>query len=333
MKRLIAIATFSLAVCGALATMGGSTASAVTGDKAAIQAAVEKPGRRSKLRTTTPLVIEPPDTDAMTPTSPFRPASARYNGRPAAHTDARCPPPDKATPTRVTVPPPPPFSVVIPGTPSTPLARSAHSRIFRRLIQCVGDVLQLIRCIAPGEVAQHELTRPGAVAGGDIVSAAASAHPSSSAAHPGSPRRPRAAGWRVRIVQVRARSRSGSPAAALAPVRYSGHLPASAGQDVERVQVQMHYARLPDGCRDGGARHGPQPGGSAHVREQGMHGTAGLACGAGLAGAAPGEVSRPAFRGASPGARRSCHRPRPGPGRRAPAAPRQPPTTRPARRR
>ncbi len=42
MKRLIAIATLSLAVCGVLATMGGSTASAAIDDKAAIQAAVEK---------------------------------------------------------------------------------------------------------------------------------------------------------------------------------------------------------------------------------------------------------------------------------------------------
>jgi len=57
----------------------------------------------------------------------------------------------------------------LPGTPSTPLARSIRSRIFRRLIQRGGDVFELIGGIAPGEVAQYERTRPGTVGGGDIV--------------------------------------------------------------------------------------------------------------------------------------------------------------------
>jgi hypothetical protein len=68
----------------------------------------------------------------------------------------------------------------LPGAPSTPLARSIRSYIFRRLIQRVGDVRQLLGRIAPGEIAQHERTRPGTAGTGSTAAAADDAASSAS---------------------------------------------------------------------------------------------------------------------------------------------------------
>ena len=44
------------------------------------------------------LTLFPPDTDEMHPTRESFPASARYSITPRPNSEARCPPPDKATP-------------------------------------------------------------------------------------------------------------------------------------------------------------------------------------------------------------------------------------------
>jgi hypothetical protein len=105
-------------------------------------------------------------------------------------------------------------------------------RIFRRLIQCLGDVLQLHPLYSAGRrVAQHEHTRPGAEGGGDIVAAVAGLGPSRRSSR-GPPGYPPAGGRRAAGSRVSDRPgpvpgpRSGcARRGGLAPVQYSGPPP------------------------------------------------------------------------------------------------------------